>query len=95
MGPVSAGNALVALDDRSIDGAADPPHVHTALVSEARLDEREEKGEEPRGSKRTAEGASMDTDVAQDRGLAPNSQRSCMRWCGSSNKVAPTAQRLE
>ena len=49
MGPVSAENALAALDDRSIDGAADPPHVHTAPVSQARHDEREEKGEEPRG----------------------------------------------
>ena len=79
MGPVSAGNALVALDDRSIDGAADPPHVHTAPASEARLGEREEKGEGPRGSKRTANDASMVTDLAQDRGLAPDNQRSCMR----------------
>ena len=49
MGPVSAGNALVAVDDRSVDGATDPSHAHTAPASHARHEEREEKGEEPRG----------------------------------------------
>ena len=55
MGPVSAGMSLVALDDRPIDGAADPPHVHTALASQARHHEREEKGEGPRGKRRDLE----------------------------------------
>ncbi len=41
--------SLVAVDDRSIDGAADPSHADTAPVSKARHNEREEKGEEPRG----------------------------------------------
>jgi hypothetical protein len=41
MGPVSAGNALVAVDDRPIDGAAGPPHAHTAPKSDARHHERE------------------------------------------------------
>ena len=49
MGPVSAAMSLVAVDDRSIDGAADPSHADTAPVSKARHNEREEKGEEPRG----------------------------------------------
>ena len=52
MGPVSAGNALVAVDDRPIDGAAGPPHAHTAPASDARHHEREEKGEGPRGRDR-------------------------------------------
>jgi hypothetical protein len=69
MGPVSAEIALVALDDRGIDGAPDPPHVHTAPASQARFEEREEKGEGPRGSKRTANVASKVTDVARERGV--------------------------
>jgi hypothetical protein len=52
MGPVSAETALVAVEDRSIDGAAGPPHAHTAPASDARHHEREEKGEEPRGRDR-------------------------------------------
>ena len=49
MGPVSAAMSLVALDDRPIDGAADPPYAHTAPASNARQKEREEKGEGTRG----------------------------------------------
>jgi hypothetical protein len=40
---------LVADDDRPIDGAADPSHADTAPASTARHNEREEKGEGPRG----------------------------------------------
>ena len=54
MGPVSAGMSLVAVDDRPLDGAAGPPHAHTAPASDARHHEREEKGEEPRGRHREA-----------------------------------------
>jgi hypothetical protein len=46
---VSAGNALVADDDRPIDGAADPSHADTAPAGKTRQREREEKGEGPRG----------------------------------------------
>src|SRR5712691_2880842 len=63
MGPVSAAMSLVAVDDRPIDGAADPPHVHTAPASQARHDEREEKGEGPRESSRPANGALTVTSV--------------------------------
>jgi hypothetical protein len=56
-GPVSAAIALVAVDDRPIDGATDPSHAHTAPASKARHKEREEKGEAPRGRNRTGHGA--------------------------------------
>ena len=46
---MSAGNSLAAADDRFIDGAADPSHADTAPAGEARHQEREEKGEGPRG----------------------------------------------
>ena len=82
MGRVSAETALVALDDRSIDGAADPPHVHTAPASEARHNEREEKGEGPRGSKRTANCASTGQETWRDRGVALNRRPSCVRRRG-------------
>jgi hypothetical protein len=48
-GSVSARIALVADDDRSIDGAADPSHADTAPASTARHNEREEKDDGPRG----------------------------------------------
>jgi hypothetical protein len=52
---VSAEISLVAVDDRGIDGAADPSHADTAPASEARHEEREEKGEEPRGTEPSEE----------------------------------------
>lgn len=43
MGPVSAEIALVALDDRPIDGAAGPAARSYCAGEEARHEEREEK----------------------------------------------------
>src|ERR687892_1098592 len=63
MGSVSGGNAWVVVDGRPIEGAAAPPHVHTAPASPARHDEREEKGEGPRESSRPANGALTVTSV--------------------------------
>ncbi len=84
MGPVSAENALVALDDRPIDRAADPPHVHTAPASQARHDEREEKGEEPRGSNRMANGALTVRDVGPGSRLNLDTQPHSVRRPGYS-----------
>jgi hypothetical protein len=83
MGPVSAAKSLVALDDRPIDGAAGPAARSYCAGEQVRHEEREEKGEGPRGSERTENGASMTIDVAQYRRLALDRQQ-CVKWHGSS-----------